>query len=174
MHLHWNNLLNTDCVVVDVDTHSIYPIFRVGHTSLMYACQKKYVNSEIKKLDHIDIMIRDPEERFVSGVNKYCKDNKLNVESTWKKINNGTLQDRHFAPQYVWLLHLYKWYKGSITIWPFNKIKDITDVHHAKSKTKIDVPVVESLVAVDRHLIKYYNKTLDIGYLIKKYKHALS
>ena len=174
MHLHWNNLLNTDCVVVDVDTHSIYPIFRVGHTSLMYACQKKYVNSEIKKLDHIDIMIREPEERFVSGVNKYCKDNKLNVESTWKKINNGTLQDRHFAPQYVWLLHLYKWYKGSITIWPFNKIKDITDVHHAKSKKKIDVPVVESLVAVDRHLIKYYNKTLDIGYLIKKYKHALS
>ena len=57
---------------------------------------------------------------------------------------------------------------------PFNKIMVITDVHHAKSKIKIDVPVVESLVAVDRHLIKYYNKTLDIGNLIKKYKHALS
>ena len=174
MPTHWNKLLNTDCVVVDVGTHSIYPIFRVGHTSLMYACQKKYVNSEIKKLDHIDIMIRDPEERFVSGVNKYCEDNRLNVKSTLKKINNGTLQDRHFAPQYIWLLHLYKWYKGSITIWPFKHIKNVTDVHHGKSKTKINVPVCESLVAVDRHLIKYYSKTLDIGYLIKKYKHALS
>ncbi len=177
MHLHWNKLLNTDCVVVGVGPHTIYPIFRVAYTSLMYACDKKYVNSEIEQCNHIDIMIREPEERFVSGVNEYCVQHKTNVESTWKEINDGTLQDRHFAPQYVWLLHLYKWYKGLITIRPFQHISNITDIHANKSSlyySKIDVPVIESFVAVDRHLTKYYNETVNIDDLIKRYKHALS
>lgn len=171
---NWNNLLNTDCVVVDVGPHTIYPIFRVGRSTLMSACDKKYVNEKIHGCNHIDIMIREPEARFVSGVNEYCRQNNLDVKSTWKLINEGKVLDRHFTPQYVWLLHLYKFYKGFVTIRPFEHISNITEVHMHKSQSKIDVPVIESLVAVDRHLTKYYNETVNIGYLIKRHKHALS
>lgn len=174
MLTHWNKLFNTDCVVVDVGPHTVYPIFRVGQSTLMSVCDRKYVNKEIDHCNHVDIMIREPEERFVSGVNEYCRQNKLDVESTWNEINQGRTHDRHFTPQYIWLLHLYKFYKGFVTIRPFNHISNITEVHMHKSKSKIEVPVIESFVAVDRHLTNYYNETVNIGYLIKRYKHALS
>jgi len=171
---HWNKLLNTDCVVVDVSRHTIYPIYRVGQSTLMSVCDKKYVNFEIEQCSHIDIMLREPEERFVSGVNEYCRQNKLDIQNTLKLINDGKISDRHFAPQYIWLLHLFKFYKGFVTIRPFSHIKNITDVHKHKSEYKNDIPVCESFVAVDRHLTKYYNETVNIGYLIKRYRHALS
>lgn len=170
----WNKLLNTDCVVVKVGQHTVYPIFRVAQSTLMHISDRKYINSDIDHCNHIDIIIREPEERFVSGVNEYCRQKNLNLESTWKEINDGRLHDRHFAPQYVWLLHLYKWYKGFVTIRPFKHISNITEVHKNKSESKIDLPVIESYVAVDRHLTKYYNETINLGYLIKRYKHALS
>ena len=166
--------MNTDCVVVDVGPHTIYPIFRVAQSTLMSVCDRKYINKEIDYCNHVNIIIRDPETRFVSGVNEYCRQNKLDVSDTWKLVNEGKVVDRHFAPQYIWLLHLYKYYKGFITIRPFKHISNITDVHIHKSKSKIDIPVCEPFVAVDRHLTKYYNQTVNIGYLIKRYRHVLS
>ena len=170
----WNKLLNTECVVVDVGPHTVYPIFRVGQSTLMSVCDRKYVNEEIHHCNHVDVMIREPEDRFVSGVNEYCVQHDLDVDVTWKSINEGKLLARHFTPQYIWLMHLYRFYKGFITIRPFKHISNITDVHLHKSKSKKVVPVCEQFVAVDRHLTKYYNETVNIGYLIKRYKHALS
>jgi len=170
----WNKLLNSNCVVVDVGTDTVYPIFRVGYTTLMSVCEKKYVNKEIQRCDHVDIMIRDPEVRFVSGVNEYCVQHDLDVKETWHLINEGKIYDRHFVPQYIWLMHLYKFYKGLITIRPFKHISNITDVHLHKSLSKTDVPVCERFVEVDRHLTKYYNQTVNIESLIKRYRHVLS
>jgi len=174
MLTHWNKLLNTDCIVVEVGPHTVYPIFRVGQTSLMTVCDKKYVNTEIGKCKHIDVMIRDPEVRFVSGVNEYCRQNNLDVKETWEFINKGQVHDRHFTPQYFWLMHLYRFYKGDITIRPFNYISNITQVHLHKSNSSVDVPVCEPYVKADRHLIKYYNQTVALEDLITRYKNVLS
>jgi len=171
---HWSNLLNTDCVVVDIGKHTVYPIFRVGHNTLMSVCNKKYVNEEIQNCNHVDVIIREPEARFVSGVNEYCTQHDLNIDTTCKLISDGKLYDRHFTPQYVWLMNLYRFYKGFVTIRPFNYISNITDIHLHKSRSNTDVPVCEQFVKVDRHLIKYYNETVNIKYLIERYKHALS
>ena len=106
MLTHWNKLLNTDCIVVDVGPHTVYPIFRVGQSTLMSVCDKKYTNDEIQNCNHVDILIRDPEERFISGVNEYCVQHDLDVQETWNLVNNGKLYDRHFTPQYIWLMNL--------------------------------------------------------------------
>ena len=174
MLTHWNKLLNTDCIVVEVGPHTVYPIFRVGQSSLMAVCDKKYVNSEIAECKHIDVMIRDPEVRFVSGVNEYCVQQNLDVKETWELINKGQVHDRHFTPQYVWLMHLYRFYKGDITIRPFDYISNITQVHLHKSSSSVDVPVCEPYVKADRHLIKYYNQTVALEELISRYKNVLS
>ena len=106
--MNWNNLINTECVAVDVGGVTVYPIFRNGSTSLFRACNKRYVNDEIKACENIQILIRDPSDRFVSGVNMYSEQNNLGFEETWSKAQQGILVDRHFCPQYIWLLHLYK------------------------------------------------------------------
>jgi len=174
MFKQWNKLLNTDCIVVSVAGHMVYPIFRVGRTSLLSACDHKYVNQEIDSCANIDVMIREPEERFRSGVNEYCTQNKKDVLETYKLIERGKLYDRHFTPQFMWLFHLYKFYKGFITVRPFSYIKNYTDIHMAKSVSNVTIPVCESFVAVDRPLTKYYNQTVNISYLIKRYRNVLS
>ena len=175
MLTQWNKLLNTDCTVVDIGPHTVYPIFRVGSTSLMIAANKTYVNSHIAKCKHIDVIIRDPSDRFVSGINEYCRQNNLNVEETWKLVDQNRLIDRHFAPQYMWLLHLYKFYKGAVTLKPFSHIKKITNMHEKKDKRKkVSVALLKTFVEVDYKLMEHYNETTQLGDLIKEHRHALS
>ncbi len=105
----------------------------------------------------------------------YCKENNLNLEETYKLVKQGKLVDRHFAPQYMWLLHLYKFYKGMITIIPFESINTLTSVHKKKDKEKkIKVPLIDCFVNVDYKLMQHYNETVFLGEIIKKYKNALS
>jgi len=171
----WNKLLNTDCVVVDIGPHTVYPIFRVGHTSLMASANNTYTNKQIAECKHIDILIRDPGERFVSGLNQYSRDNNLEVEETWDLVEQGRLVDRHFAPQYMWLFHLYKFYKGAVTLKPFSHIKKITNMHEKKDKRKkVSVALLKTFVEVDYKLMEHYNETTQLGDLIKEHRHALS
>ena len=170
MLTYWNKLLNTDCTVVEVGTHTVYPIFRVGYTTLTSVCDKKYVNEEIANCNHIDVMIRDPRERFVSGVNEYCRQHDRDVRESQHLIQQGKLVDRHFAPQYMWLLHLSKFYKKDITIRPFEYIRQITTVHANKSPKKTKITICEKFVKVDRYLTKLYNQTVSLSEIVKRYK----
>ena len=175
MLTQWNKLLNTDCTVVDIGPHTVYPIFRVGHTSLMASANNTYTNKQIAECKHIDILIRDPGERFVSGLNQYSRDNNLEVEETWDLVEQGRLVDRHFAPQYMWLFHLYKFYKGAVTLKPFSHIKKITNMHEKKDKRKkVSVALLKTFVEVDYKLMEHYNETTQLGDLIKEHRHALS
>jgi hypothetical protein len=175
MLTQWNKLLNTDCTVVDIGPHTVYPIFRVGHTSLMASADNTYTNKQIAKCKHIDILIRDPGERFVSGLNQYSRHNNLEVEETWDLVEKGRLVDRHFAPQYMWLLHLYKFYRGTVTLNPFHTIKKITNMHEKKDKRKkVAVALLKSFVEVDYKLMEHYNETIQLGQLINEYRHVLS
>ena len=175
MLTQWNKLLNTDCTVVDIGPHTVYPIFRVGHTSLMASANNTYTNKQIAECKHIDILIRDPGERFVSGLNQYSRDNNLEVEETWDLVEQGRLVNRHFAPQYMWLFHLYKFYKGDVTLKPFSHIKKITNMHEKKDKRKkVSVALLKTFVEVDYKLMEHYNETTQLGDLIKEHRHALS
>jgi hypothetical protein len=171
---HWDGLLNTDCTVMSIRNHVLYPIFRVGYTSLSEVCEKKYTNDEIKACEDIKVMIRDPEQRFVSGVNEYCRQNKITIQQAWPRIEKGQLMDRHFAPQYMWLLHLYKYYKGHVIILPFDYISKITSVHKRKGEQHEQVPLIQSFVEVDRALMQHYNEKIELGVLIERYRDVLS
>ena len=174
MLANWKQLLNTDCVVVGIGEHTLFPIFRVGQSTLMSICDRKYINHEIRHCEHIDIMIRDPEQRFVSGVNEYCRQNKIDVAVAWKLIDAGKLYDRHFTPQYLWLMHLYRFYKGPVTLRPFTHISRITDLHLNKSESKIEVPLCDRFIKVDQCLTKHFNETEQLVDLIERYKNVLS
>ena len=124
MFQNLNYILTTDCNVIDTKNHTIYPIFRTGWTSLTSEAIKTYTNEEISVCKNINVLIRDPKDRFISGLNYYCQYKKLDLKETWTLVKNGKLIDRHFVPQFVWLMHLYKFYRGTITIKPFESIGD--------------------------------------------------
>ena len=169
--MNWNNILSSDCTVCKLGPRMVYPIFRCGFTSIRATADKTYVNEEIKT-KNIDVLIRDPADRFMSGVNEYARQNKVEVEDTWNLIAQNKLINKHFAPQYVWLMHLQKFHKGTVTLYPFKDIKKFTKKHTHKWSTtsateKEPVAQIEEFVDKDFLLLKYLNKTLTIKELLK-------
>ena len=58
---------------------------------------------------------------------------------------------------------------------PFDNIKKITNVHKKKDKSKkVAVTLLKSFVEVDYRLMDHYNETIQLGELIREYRHALS
>lgn len=171
---YYDKLLRTDCTVVCVNGHTVYPIFKVGSTSLLYAAERTYVNHEITSCGEISVLIRNPAERFVSGLNKYCQSTNLDINRAWHMVNNGELINLHFAPQYVWLMNLYRFYKGEVTLNPFDHIKHITNTHKARGQKKIQVPVVQEYIDVDLLLMERIGQKVMLGSLIESCRHALS
>jgi len=52
-----------------------YPVFKCGNSTLRYAAEdqkfRTLVNEQIRKLDLIDVFVRDPRERYRSAVQTY-------------------------------------------------------------------------------------------------------
>ena len=172
---HWNKLLNTDCIVIDIGPHTVYPIFKNGSSSLMSVADKTYTNKQIANCNNINILLRDPEKRFVSGINEYCKQNNLDVKDTWELVYDDKIINRHFAPQWLWLFHLYKFYRGKVILKPFETINDYCKVHKNKKEKQTDVALIKQFVEVDYELIEnHLNKPILLEKLIRKYKNVLS
>lgn len=161
-------------MVVEIGPHTVYPMFCGGSTSVTRDCDRKYINEEIGNCKHINVLLRDPVERYVAGVNEYCQQHNKDIKETSQLIEQGKLANRHFAPQYVWLLHLSKFYKGTITLRPFDYIKQLTNLHVTGADQKTQVNVNKSFIEVDQHLMKYRGQTVALLDLIQRYKHVLS
>jgi hypothetical protein len=147
----------------------------VGSNTLMAAADRTYINRDIKNCHDVTVLIRNPAERFVSGLNQYCQHHNQDINHAWRMVYQGKLVDRHFAPQYIWLMNLYRFYKGKVTLRSFDHIKEITNIHTGKGLTeKIQVPVVSSFVNVDYLLMKHINQTILLKKLIEDHRHALS
>ena len=171
---HWNKLFNTDCEVYKVGERYVYPIFRNGSSSLEKVCEKIIANEQLNECNNIHVLIRDPAERFESGINEYCKRiHDLDIKETLQKVTQGTLMDRHFSPQWTWLLHLYKFYKGNVTLRAFDDIGDYCDVHVNKFKDKTKVAAPKQFIEIDNRLTRYFDKTIELEELVKEFRNVL-
>ena len=142
---HWTKLVNTDCVVIGMGERLLYPIYRNGSTSLTRACDRQYMNNEITALDHIDVIIRQ-----------------------------GNLVDRHFSPQYVWLCHLYRFFKGTVTLRPLKAIGDYCDNHLHRSESITPVRPLKEFVDIDYRLMDQLDQKQKLQDIIERYKNVLS
>lgn len=171
----WKNLLNTECIVIKVGNHYVYPIYRNGSTSLFDSQTELYRNHEIENLEDIQILIRDPEDRFISGIKQYGFFNNLETQQVWQDAKNGHLVDRHFAPQAMWLVHLFKFYKGMVTLRHFDYIKELTPKHYETfERDKVSVEIIKDFVNMDYKILPLINKTVRLEEIIKEIRHELS
>ncbi len=198
MLTHWTNLIKTDCKVVRIGEDYIYPIFKCGSTTLFVNADHILVNEELQNLSTIKVILRDPEERFIAGVNKYCDDNNVAIEDVVQQIKKERVADEHFVPQWVWLFHLYRFYKGNVSILPMSQLdKYIKQKHnknlknfpkewkkavgkrvgHARNinEEKKPVPIINEFVSNDKEIIKnFMHKEVNLKTIVKDYRHVLS
>ena len=99
--MYWSKLLNTNCEAIRVEPYGFvaYPIYKNGRTSLWeYATDnncKTFINEELKTLDHIIVYLRNPLERFISGVHTYLEFENLGSQedTILKQIEEMTVCD---------------------------------------------------------------------------------
>jgi len=115
----------------------VYVIFKNGHSSINVSRltdpQRIYINEQIQKLTSIDVIIRNPGDRLLSGINTFIqhtlRDNpgldKNTVE--WFALNYLSL-DRHYASQFVWLLNLARYLNPDaiLNLLPMSAVGEIT------------------------------------------------
>ena len=192
MFKNLTDVLTADCEVVKFnDEQFFYPIFKNGRSSLTTYADKHNLsllkNKEISNLKKITVFLRSPEERFVSGVYTffYLTNNQSIDDNTLKKIESFDIIDRHFIPQYLWLLHLHKYFNGIVE---FKSVLELlrlipnrdgpwTDnLTPWRAITQTDKDKILSIkhkkyIEVDNKIIKkYMNRSVELEKLIKEFK----
>lgn len=139
---HLDRIIFPDrCEVLEVvpTQRYVYVIFKNGHSSfynfIITNPLRVLVNQQIQKLNNIDIIVRDPQDRLISGINTFIqhtlRDNShldpLTVE--WFALNYFSL-NRHYASQFSWLLNLARYSDPHTTLnfLPMSAVGDITSL----------------------------------------------
>jgi hypothetical protein len=114
----------------------VYPIFKNASSSLHYqAIQSNWkiiFNEQIKKLSHIEVILRDPQQRLVSGFNTFVQhvlqDNpELDQATVVWFAKNYLFLDRHYCPQFFWLINLAR-YLSPDTVLTFRHMDSVADI----------------------------------------------
>jgi len=140
---HLDRVLFPDrCEVIEVvrSQRYVYSIFKNGSSSLRIAARKNNwrikINEQIAQLNEIDVVIRRPLERFVSGINSYVQMTKrdnptLDTATILWFAKNYLFLNRHYCPQLHWLLHLstYTNSDARLNFIGMDSIESITSLH---------------------------------------------
>ena len=190
---HFKKLFTSDSEVLrTVEGDHILIIFKNGRSSCSEYAQKNklylismYHRRNTKEIDLINIFLRDPVQRFVSGVHSYSVFNEIKIDKKFlRAVENHEIVDKHFVPQIFYLIHLFKYYKGKVKIQPLSNLKNYIKDH---KKPHPDISISESqkqsILSIDKTdyvkddqklIARYMGKTIDLIDIVKEYKYVLS
>ena len=115
------------CEVVEMPLHNqwVYLIQKNGSSSLRIQQSRDnlavFTNDEISALDYVDVYIRDPRARYVSGVNTYLqhlqRDHpELDYSTAFWFARRYKFLNTHYLPQFHWLANLSKYLRKDTKI----------------------------------------------------------
>lgn len=154
MFTRLDNILYPDKAEVwQCSGYNIYYIFKNGSQSIHTYCKEKgwpaILNKQISKLDKIDVFLREPKERYISGVATHLYNTGKSVDS----IIPGVFLDRHYLPQILWILNLLRFCNPecNIHLHHWDLLKNITPLRIRVDKLNS----VDPLIADDQNLEMY-------------------
>ena len=131
------------CEVVEIPLHNqwVYLIQKNGNSSLRLQQSRQNLavltNDEIRALDYVDVYIRNPRARYVSGVNTYLqhlqRDHpELDFSTAFWFAKRYRFLNTHYLPQFHWIANLSRWLGSStkIRLRDFRNFGQITDYNH--------------------------------------------
>jgi hypothetical protein len=128
-------LFPDECEVLQVsaDRH-VYPIFKNGSSSLRKTGYKKIEPDQLSELKVIEVFLRDPLDRYVSGVQTYLKNlgPKYDRETVLNLIDQHLFLNRHFSLQFHWLVNLARHTRAQIQIRSVTELSDLTSLNKNK------------------------------------------
>jgi hypothetical protein len=191
MFLEVDSIIFPDsCEVIQVASqHFVYPIFKCGRSSLtnsMYSKGWKFVSEDkIKTIQEpFTVFLRDPWDRFLSGVNTYLQHlenegNSLDTHTVLYFVNRYLFLNRHYAPQFFWLLNLAKFVgiDAQVSLRNLADISTLVDMNHRarvapitdELKNRIesfDWSKLELYLFLDQILLDHVGQTISIRNLL--------
>lgn len=140
-------LFPDDCEVVEIPLHDrhVYLIQKNGSSSLRRdAAINNWTmlrNHDLNQLQTIDIYLRDPEERYLSGVNTFAqqlvRDNpKLDHSTCVFFATRYRFLNRHYLPQWHWLLNLSRWISPDCVL-RLHPLRDLLPITASRTRAGI-------------------------------------
>jgi hypothetical protein len=139
-------LFPTLCEVVEVPLHNqwVYLIQKNGSSSLRIQQSRDnlavFANDKISALDCVDVYIRNPRARYVSGINTYLQNfqrdhPELDYFTAFWFAKHYKFLNTHYLPQFHWIANLSKYLRQDtiIRLRNFKDFAQITDLHNKPS-----------------------------------------
>jgi hypothetical protein len=131
----------------------VFPIFKNGSSSLKFVGES-FFDQEISNITQpITVFLRDPRERFLSGINTYLQHLKrdhadLDTHTILFFVNQYLFLNRHYLPQFFWLVNLARFMHPDIKL-EFKSIDDIATITTINTKAGIIPASQEVLDRID-------------------------
>ena len=172
------------CEVLEIipSQRYFYPIFKNGSSSVYEQAKtskwKIFLNEKNKRIPTVDVVIRDPRQRLISGINSFItqtvKANPLLDRNTVFWFAKKYLHlNRHYCMQYAWLLNLARYLdpNAKINLLGMDSIHQITDFSEnpwgqkdtAISAELVNLPAQEMYHRIDNVLVNAIGKSLTFA-----------
>lgn len=127
------------CEVIELASQRyFYPIYKNGSTSITeYARQqgfKSLLNQQLAKINSIEVVLRNPLERYLSGIKTFVHNTKrdnpqLDVNTILFFAENYLFLNRHYAPQLSWLINLNRYTNAKLQLVGMESLSDYTPLN---------------------------------------------
>ena len=169
-------LFPDQCEVLEVANNCyVYPIHKNGSTSLHNSGFRKLSLDEIQDLTVIDVFVRDPVSRYISGVSTFLDDLKFDQYTVLQFVENYLFLNNHYAPQFYWLLNLQRFTRAKLRLRPMSELGSITKLHDnqsVKNKLVNITDKVEFYLQLDQPLIgELLGRTVTFKQIVQTIKH---
>ena len=125
----------------------------------------------------MEIFVRDPIERFFSGLSTWIEHNyHLDKDTMLYMAGNYLFINRHYAPQFHWLVNLRRYTQARIKINPIRDLSTITNLHLNENKNKVhyDIaffPKVAFYMQLDKVLTEtFIGQTVEFAAIVQAIK----
>jgi hypothetical protein len=133
----------------------IYPIYKNGSSSLRASAERVYDYKEIRKLKVIEVFVREPFERYVSGVQTWLNHNpELDRVTALKFVKDFLFLNNHFSLQFHWLVNLQRFTEAWMYIRPMEELHTATDL-------------AWNVLARDESLMDYFRDNTKLWYYLQ-------
>jgi hypothetical protein len=183
------------CEVVEMPLHNqwVYLIQKNGSSSLRIQQSRDnlavFTNDKISSLDYVDVYVRNPRARYVSGINTYLqhlqRDHpELDYSTAFWFARRYKFLNTHYLPQFYWIANVSRYLRKDtkIRLRNFKDFGQITDLNlkpkAVTSPTKQfvemlfkDDPNIEFWLYLDQILLDLVGQELTWPQLIEYYQH---
>jgi len=146
-------LFPTKCEVVEMPLHNqwVYLIQKNGSSSLRIQQSRDnlavFTNDEISALDYVDVYIRNPRARYVSGINTYLqhlqRDHpELDYSTAFWFARRYKFLNTHYLPQFHWVANISKYLRDD-TLIRFRNFQTFGNIADINNDAKVNKPTQE-------------------------------